>query len=196
LKQVKIKFIPRWVVVILLMCIGIVGILPLISAIDQYLDSQTITVKSSLTVLGGLGFSALIWKLLFTWSDKIVFMGEHSRAEVKAELEKSRNATGCFSFFDDRFEYINTGDEQKEIRWADIVRITVYKRERWADDQINLIFLIKNDIIFRIDEDVPGWYLLIRNLKKHIDFTVKPWELLAASFALPDEGLLIYEAEN
>ncbi|HMK04081.1 MAG TPA: hypothetical protein VK489_07820 [Ferruginibacter sp.] len=88
------------------------------------------------------------------------------------------------------FEYNTEGfkisyeDFIKELKWAEITQLDVYKTDLMIYDQIEME-IIYGDKFFTISEELPGWYQFVEKTKKIFPNIPKDWDtkIIHPSFA-------------
>ena len=102
------------------------------------------------------------------------------------------NSTGIFEYNAEGFE-LPIEEKTKTIKWTEIQRITAYKKDLFATDEIWLAIEVDNDKSFEINESTPGWYQFIKKLEEEFQSISKTWFIDISVPAFEKNETILYE---
>ena len=101
------------------------------------------------------------------------------------------NDTGIFTYTDDGFA-IELKDGIQKIRWDQVEKLTAYKIDLMAYDEICLNAVCANGR-FTITEDTPGWYQFVERTKKNLRGIDKEWDVKIVYPSFATNLTILYE---
>ena len=98
-------------------------------------------------------------------------------------FEEKYNELGVFEYHDDGFS-VQYEDFHENLKWEDITRLDVYKRDLMTIDSIEMQITYRDKSI-TISEDLPGWYQFVLKTKSVFKTIPKDWnwEIVQPPFA-------------
>ena len=110
--------------------------------------------------------------------------------ESKKTFDEVYSDFGLFEYSEDGFKFTNQ-DFSKNIKWTEIDRINVYKKDIFAYDLIVMEILCGENAL-TINEETPGWFQLVLKLKEVFNSIPKDWDINIVQPAFATNFTTIY----
>lgn len=94
---------------------------------------------------------------------------------IAERLEKAKTEEGFFIYNETGFG-LKTSEGETFCKWVDIKTIFAYKEDRLTVDDVCLDIFTTGEDYIRVTEEIPGWYIFIEQLHKHIPSIMTDWE--------------------
>ena len=102
--------------------------------------------------------------------------------------------TGAFQYTDDGFS-VQWNDQHYEMKWAEVQRLTAYKKDLFAIDEICLDIDYRDERI-TITEELPGWSLFVATCRAVFPSIPKDWEFTIAHPAFAPNVTTLFERKE
>lgn len=162
--------IPREVVYILLFLIIFSIFTKFLPSLEGFFNLNSMSIIGIFTIL----IAALFFIGVHLLDKNIKFRGELTKEEVQSLVAGKRASNGHFSFEGGHFTY----GESLRVKYCDIDKIIGYRRDLYYLDQIGIEIHLKNNTVFRWNEDEEGFHSLVSYLKHQFKSIPDEWELI------------------
>ena len=108
------------------------------------------------------------------------------------EFMELYNSNGIFTYDKNGFE-LQIEDKPTKIEWNEIKKLTAYKIDLFATDEIRLFLEAENGKQFEISESTEGWFQFNERLKEQFSEINKRWEIDIAVPAFERKETEIYK---
>ena len=123
------------------------------------------------------GLGAIVLLFNYIKPNNKLFSRQNNYKELsEEEFMKLYNSHGIFNYKQNGFE-VQTEDKLTEINWNEIRKITGFKVDLFASDEIRLFLEADNGKQFEISESTHGWYQFNEKLKEQFSSINKSWEV-------------------
>ena len=107
------------------------------------------------------------------------------------EFMELYNSNGIFSYNEKGFE-LSIDDKFIKIEWNEINKLTAYKIDLFATDEICLFIEAENGKQFQITESTNGWFQFVEKIKNQYPNINKTWEIDIANPAFERKETELY----
>lgn len=106
-------------------------------------------------------------------------------------FQKKHNNFGAIEYKNDGF-VIKDKDLSVDIKWDDINKIEVYKKDLFTVDLI-VMEITHDEKVLVIDEELPGWFQFILKLKEIFSEIPRDWDLTIMNPAFEKNYRVLFE---
>ena len=107
------------------------------------------------------------------------------------EFMELYNSNGIFSYNENGFE-LSINETSTNFNWNEIQKLTAYKIDLLATDEICLFVEAENGKQFEISESTKGWFKFVEKTKKEFGNINKIWEIDISNPAFEKKETEIY----
>ncbi len=126
-------------------------------------------------VFFGIGAILLLLRYFNPNSRFLPKQKEYYKKLTDEEFMELYNSNGIFTYDKNGFE-LQIEDKPTKIEWDEIKKLTAYKVDLFATDEIRLFLEAENGKQFEISESTEGWFQFNERLKEQFSEISKSWE--------------------
>ena len=142
-------------------------------------------------VFFGIGAILLLLRYINPNSRFLPKQKEYYKKLTDKEFMELYNSNGIFTYDKNWFE-LQIEDKPTKIKWNEIKKLTAYKIDLLATDEIRLFLEAENGKQFEISENTEGWFQFNEKLKEQFSEINKNWEMDIAVPAFERKETEIY----
>ncbi|MBB3125307.1 hypothetical protein FHS04_002851 [Mesoflavibacter sabulilitoris] len=142
-------------------------------------------------VFFGIGAILLLLRYFNPNSGFLPKQKEYYKKLTDEEFMELYNSNGIFTYHKNGFE-LQIEDKPTKIEWNEIKKLTAYKVDLFATDEIRLFLEAENGKQFEISESTEGWFQFNERLKEQFSEINKNWEIDIAVPAFERKETEIY----
>jgi hypothetical protein len=142
-------------------------------------------------VFFGIGAILLLLRYFNPNSRFLPKQKEHYKKLSDEEFMEFYDSNGIFSYDKNGFE-LQIEEKLTKIKWNEIEKLTAYKIDLFATDEIRIFLKADNGKQFEISENTEGWFQFNEKLKEQFSEIDKSWEIDIAVPAFERKETEIY----
>ncbi|NLP59507.1 hypothetical protein [Lutibacter sp. B1] len=127
-------------------------------------------------VFFGIGAILLLLRYFNPNSKFLPKQKDYNKKLSDEEFMELYNSNGIFTYEKNGFE-IKIEEKLTKIEWNEIEKLTAYKVDLFATDEIRLFLKAENGKQFEISESTQGWFQFNEKIKEQFPEINKTWEI-------------------